>query len=199
MALKFRHLAVPQAKRALNKLIVNSSDEMSTVKEGRIDTMKIGIIGAGNVGGTLGTGWLRKGHDVIFGARDLADPKLQTLLKQTGAQAGTVQQAAAFGDVVALTVPWVAIEDAIRNAGKLAGKILLDCTNPTSSPQGEPQSKPSGAEQVAKWAGGARVVKIFNMTGFNNMANPKYDSAALTMLYAGDDSAAKRIAAQLAT
>src|SRR5260370_30163000 len=93
MALKFRRLAVPQAKRALNKLIVNSTDQLPTLEEGRIDTMKIGIIGAGNVGGTLGTGWLRKGHDVIFGARDLADPKLQTLLKQTGAQAGTVQQA----------------------------------------------------------------------------------------------------------
>ena len=55
--------------------------------------MKIGISGAGKVGGTLGTGWRRKGHDMMFGARDLADPKLEALLKQTGAHAGTVQQA----------------------------------------------------------------------------------------------------------
>jgi 8-hydroxy-5-deazaflavin:NADPH oxidoreductase len=143
--------------------------------------MKIGIIGAGNAGGTLGAGWRRKGHDVMFGARDLADPKLQTLLKQTGAQAGTVQQAAAFGDVVVLTVPFAAAEDAIRTAGRLGGKILLDCTNPMSSPQAAPQNTPSGAEQVAKWAGGARVV-----------------TEALTMFYAGDDSAAKATAAQLA-
>ena len=157
--------------------------------------MKIGIIGTGNVGGTLGTGWRRKGHEVIFGARDLADAKLQDLLRQSDAKVGSVREAAAFGEVVVLTVPWAAAQEAIRSAGKLSGKILLDCTNPiTNWPEVEMGDKLSGGEQVAQWAGGAVVVKIFNTTGYGNMANPKYGSEAVTMFYAGDDASAKATA-----
>jgi predicted dinucleotide-binding enzyme len=76
----------------------------------------------------------------------------------------------------------------------------LDCTNPllpdlsglTSGNTG------SGGEEVAGWTPGARVVKIFNTTGFGNMANPIYVAGPITMLYCGDDPAAKKIAAQLA-
>ena len=162
--------------------------------------MKIGIIGTGNVGGTLGTGWARKGHEVMFGARDLADTKLQRLLTQSDAKVSTVQDAASFGDVVVIAVPWPATEEAIRNAGKLSGKILLDCTNPiTTWPRIEMGNKISGGEQVGQWAGGAAVVKIFNTTGYANMANPKYGSEPVTMFYAADDSSAKVTASQLAT
>jgi predicted dinucleotide-binding enzyme len=161
--------------------------------------MKIGIIGTGNVGGTLGTGWARKGHEVMFGARDLADTKLQRLLTQSDAKMSTVQDAAAFGDVVVIAVPWPATEEAIRNAGKLSGKILLDCTNPiTTWPRIETGNKISGGEQVGQWAGGAAVVKIFNTTGYANMANPKYGSELVTMFYAADDPSAKVTASQLA-
>jgi predicted dinucleotide-binding enzyme len=161
--------------------------------------MKIGIIGAGNVGGTLGKGWRRKGHEVMFGARNLSDVKLQDLLRESGAKAGTIRDAAAFGEVLALTVPWQAAEEAIRSAGRLEGKVLLDCTNPvTSWPQVDESSKLSGGEQVAQWANDARVVKIFNTTGYSNMADPRYGSEALTMFYAGDDAAAKGTAGQLA-
>lgn len=131
--------------------------------------MKIGIIGAGNVGGTLGLGWAKRGHEVVFGVRDCADPKLKELLAAAGgrAKATPVREAAAGSDVVVLTVPWPAAEDALRNAGALSGKILLDCTNPlTPDLSGFTHAHTtSGGEQVAAWAPGARVVKIFQHHG----------------------------------
>jgi len=94
--------------------------------------MKIGIIGAGNVGGALGKGWAASGHEVKFGVRDPAKPEVTALLKQLGsaASASSVAEAAAFGEVVVLTTPWNATQTAIQSAGNLAGKILVDCTNP---------------------------------------------------------------------
>jgi 8-hydroxy-5-deazaflavin:NADPH oxidoreductase len=165
--------------------------------------MKIAIIGAGNVGGTLGAGWANRGHEVLFGVRDAADSKLKDLLARAGGKArvATVNEAAATADVVTLTVPWPAAQDALRSAGDLRGKILLDCTNPLK-PDLSGLSvgyTSSGGEQVAAWAPGARLVKIFNTTGFPNMANPEYREGRAMMLYCGDDAQAKTVAAQLAT
>lgn len=162
--------------------------------------MKIGILGCGNVGGTLGARWRQHGHEVLFGVRNLSDTKTQNLAKELNAKIGTAADASAFGDVVVLAVPWDAAEDAVKSAGNLSGKILLDCTNPvTKWPEVEIGAEFSGGERVARWATGASVVKIFNTTGYSNMANPKYGSDAVTMFYAGDDAAARTVAAQLAT
>jgi predicted dinucleotide-binding enzyme len=165
--------------------------------------MKIGIIGAGNVGGALGKGWARKGHSVVFGVRDASDPKLIALLKEAGpnARSASVPEAAAFGEVIVLATPWPAAQNAILNAGILAGKTLLDCTNPLKPDLSGLEVGPttSGAEQVASWARQAKVVKIFNTTGSSNMENPAYPQGAATMLYCGDDPGAKKSAARLAT
>ena len=164
--------------------------------------MKIAIIGAGNVGGTLGAAWANGGHEVIFGVRDTADPKLKDLPSRAGGKARvtTVKDAAAPAEVVALTVPWPAVQDALRSAGDMRRKILLDCTNPLNADLSglTVGHTASGAEQVAAWARGARVVKIFNTTGFPNMANPEYREGRSMMLYCGDDRPAKKVAAQLA-
>ena len=164
--------------------------------------MRIAVIGAGNVGGTLGTGWANRGHEIFFGVRDTADPKLEELRARVhgNAHAARVNEAVAAAEVVALTVPWPAAQDALRSAGDLGGKILLDCTNPLKPDLSglTVGYTASGAEQVAAWARGARVVKIFNTTGFSNMANPEYREGRSMMLYCGDDTEAKRVAAQLA-
>ena len=164
--------------------------------------MKIAIIGAGNVGGTLGVAWASRGHQVVFGVRDTTDPKLNALLARAGRQAGaaSVKDAAAAAEVVALTVPWPAAQNALGSAGDLRGKILLDCTNPLKPDLSGlvVAEKASGAEQVAAWAPGARVVKIFNTTGFPNMADPEYREGRSMMLYCGDDAQAKKVGAQLA-
>src|SRR6266568_4043560 len=94
--------------------------------------MKIAIIGAGNVGSTLGRAWARKGHDICFGVRHPQDDKTRQLVQSLGGkpQARTVAEAAAFGQVVVLATPWQATEAAVRAAGDLRGKTVLDCTNP---------------------------------------------------------------------
>src|ERR1700675_410869 len=94
--------------------------------------MKIAIIGAGTVVSTLGKGWAKKGHDVFFGVRNPKDEKTRQVVQSIGgkAQAGSVADAAAFGQIVVLAIPWNAAEATIRSAGDLRGKIVIDCTNP---------------------------------------------------------------------
>ncbi len=163
--------------------------------------MNIGIIGAGNVGGTLGRGWAKQGHAIMFSARD-ADPKLAKQLAELGskASAGTVAETAAFGDVVVLALPWSAAQEALQSAGDLAGKVLLDCTNPIKADFSwlEFGHTTSAAEQIAAWAPGAHVVKIFNQAGFEVLADPRFGDQVATTFYCGNDTVAKATAAQLA-
>jgi 8-hydroxy-5-deazaflavin:NADPH oxidoreductase len=164
--------------------------------------MKIAILGAGNVGGALGKGWAAKGHSIYFGVPQPQNEKMSALLKSVGknARAGTVHEASENAEVVVLATPWPATRDAVIAAGKLAGKIVIDCTNPL-----EPDLSglavghtTSAGEQVAQWAAGARVVKAFNTTGAGNMANTHYGDKEITMCVAGDDAAAKSVVMKLA-
>lgn len=163
--------------------------------------MSIGILGAGSVGGTLGTRWAQAGHQVVFGVRDPAAEKVRDLLQRAGpnATAASPREAAAQGEVLLLAVPWGAVEDALERAGEVSGKVLLDATNPLDEELGLTHGhSTSGGERVARLAKGARVVKIFNSTGFNNMADPDYGGQAATMFYCGDDADAKAVARRLA-
>jgi predicted dinucleotide-binding enzyme len=165
--------------------------------------VKISILGAGSVGGTLGRGWARKGHDVFFGVPNPADSKTQELLTNIGskARAGAVAEAAAASDVIVLATPWPATQDAIKAAGSLTGKILVDCTEPLKEDFSGLSLgyTTSGAEQVAHWAKGASVFKAFNQTGFKNMADPVYDGRKTVMFVCGDDAAQKPTVLQLAS
>ena len=117
-------------------------------------TMTIGIIGAGNVGGTLGTGWAKKGHSILFGVPDLSSPSVKAALERAGAsaKAGSVADAGAC-EVVVLATPWEATQSAIQNAGNLTGKVVLDCTNPLLPDLSGLAlgTTTSGGEQVAGW------------------------------------------------
>jgi predicted dinucleotide-binding enzyme len=163
--------------------------------------MKIAILGAGNVGGTLGRAWAKKGHEVFFGVPRPQEAKTQELLKTVGAKAraGSVAEAASFGEVIVLATPWQATQAAITAAGNLSGKILIDCTNPVKPDISglEVGFASSGAEQVAQWAKGAKVFKAFNTTGASNMANPAIKGIPLVMFVCGDDAAAKPTVLQL--
>src|SRR5262249_27426694 len=151
---------------------------------------------------TLGRAWVRNGHDVLFGVPDPTAPKMLNLLKAAGgkARAGSVAEAAAHGEVVVFATPWSAVRDAVRQAGDLTGKVILDCTNPLKEDLSGlvVGHATSGGEQVAAWASSQRVVKVFNTTGFENMAQPSYGGTPITMFLAGDDAEAKRVATQLA-
>lgn len=163
--------------------------------------MKIGILGYGSVGGTLGRGWAAKGHEIRFGGRHPESEEVGKLVGEIGdaASAGTVAETAAFGDVVVLAVPWGAVESALGEAGDLAGKPLLDATNPLGPDLAlDVADGVSGGQRVAALAPSAQVVKIFNSTGYDNMADPAYPDGAATMFYCGDDADAKEVAHGLA-
>ncbi len=170
--------------------------------------MRIAIIGAGNVGGTLGRRWAELGHDVIFGVRRPGDGagavKPGTALPPR-ARVASPNEAVTAADAVLLATPWGAVSAALEEAGAARGSLdgvpLLDATNPLGpefaldvGPAGE-----SGAERVQALAPRAHVVKVFNITGANNMSDPMYGSAPATMFYAGDNAAAKDVARVLAS
>lgn len=165
--------------------------------------MRIAVIGAGNVGGALGKLWAAKGHEIMFGVPDPKSGKLAALLASIGgrARAASVAEAASFAEIVVLATPWSAAEAAIRSLdGRLAGKILVDCTNPLAPDLSGLVigTDDSAGEQVARWARGARVVKAFNTIGAANFADPVFAGQAASMFVAGDDAAAKSMVSGLA-
>jgi predicted dinucleotide-binding enzyme len=170
--------------------------------------MKIGVVGAGNVGGALGKSWAKAGHQIKFGARNPGDPKHQPLLDACGPNAslGTNADAAQFGDVLVLATPWDATASALGECGNLQRKILIDCTNPLKFTPGTGLELAlghaiSGGETVAQWAPGARVVKAFNTYGYENFADasyPNYNGLKPVMFLAGDDAEARQTVSRLA-
>lgn len=161
--------------------------------------MKIAVIGTGHVGGALGSGWARAGHQVVFGSRTPQSLEVKQLLKGASkARSASLSEAAAAADIIALAVPWKAAPDVLRLlSAQVSRKVLIDCTNPAKEWPGMDHSGGSGGEQIARWADGAKVVKAFNTTGFENMQNPKFGDVAATMFYAGDDNEAKTLVRQL--
>ncbi|HTS48309.1 MAG TPA: NADPH-dependent F420 reductase [Bryobacteraceae bacterium] len=163
--------------------------------------MNIGIIGSGNVGGTLGTRWARNGHQVVFGSRNPQEADVKQLVAGAGktARAATLAEAATT-DVLLFAVPWPAAKDALAGLGNLTDKILIDATNPLLPDLSALAlgTTTSAGEQVAEWARGAKVVKAFNTVGNNIMANPSFHGEKPVLFYCGDDADAKKTVHQLA-
>lgn len=157
--------------------------------------MKVSVIGAGRVGGTLGSAFAVAGHEVSYGLRD---PEGEHAALREHGTPRSIGDAAAWAEVVVLAVPFGAARDALESAGDLGGKPLIDATNPigpglTLLHAGDG----SGAENVARWATNAKVVKAFNSTGYENMASPVYDDGPSVMPYCGDDEQACAMARTL--
>lgn len=164
--------------------------------------MKIGILGSGTVGQTLGAGFLKHGHQVMLGTRDPHKAEVRKWVQSTpGATAGTFEQAAQFGDLVVLATLGRAAEEAVALAGigNLAGKIVMDTTNPIA------ETPPAGGilayftgpneslgERIQALVPKANVVKAFNSVGAGKMINPAYTQGKPTMFFCGDNSAAKQ-------
>lgn len=160
--------------------------------------MTIAVIGTGNVGGTLGMRLAACGYDVVFGSRRPDSDDVQTLVNRAGAHARATQpdEAVEGADVVFLATPWNATGAVLASLGALGDTVLVDCTNPIRRGFSL-VAAPSGGEQVAAWSNSARVVKAFNTTGWENMADPDYGDHRLAMFYCGDDEEAKQTVASL--
>jgi predicted dinucleotide-binding enzyme len=155
--------------------------------------MKIGIVGAGNVGSSLGRLWAERGHGVTYGVRDPVSPRVAAL----GPEARVVglAEAVQFGEVVVIAVPSAAVDDVIRHGGDWAGKIVIDATNRMTPTPGGP---PSVAEEIAAMAPGARVVKAFNTIGAEQLARPDFGGMVASIFLCGDDAVAKATVSMLA-
>jgi 8-hydroxy-5-deazaflavin:NADPH oxidoreductase len=165
--------------------------------------MRVGILGSGLMGGKLGTIFARAGHEVVFSyAR--SDDKLKRLARDTGgnARAGTPAEAAQNAEALLLAVHWSRVDDVLNQAGDVTGKVILSCSLPmnvedTGLVVGHTSS---GAEDLAKKVPKAQVVSAFN-TVPSEVLFGVYEARSKTsrpsLIYCGDDSASKEIAAGL--
>jgi len=166
--------------------------------------VRVGVIGAGRIGGNAGRLFSRAGHEVLFSfSRDRA--KLEALAKEAGGVAGTPAEAARFGEVVMLSVPWALVDEALEVAGPLDGKVLIDTTNQFGRNENGnfgvlrlPDGL-SAAAYNARRAEDARLVKAYNtMTaGFQAEAAGRTGPDRVVMFYAGDDEGANTVVAGL--
>jgi 8-hydroxy-5-deazaflavin:NADPH oxidoreductase len=166
--------------------------------------MKIGIVGTGNMGRTLGVRWARAGHDVMFGSRDEAKAKEAALDASKSARWGDFAAAVSFGDVILYTLRGVPPSRVLREPQALVGKIVIDCNNSDLDPShpGEfaPAPVPSFAEQLAIDAPGARVVQAFNTVPHRiiELERERLAPRRISVFLCSDDAAAKATVKRLA-
>ena len=164
--------------------------------------LKIGVIGAGRIGGSLASLWAKAGHEVLVSSRH--PEQLQELARSLGpgGRAGTPRQAAVFGDVVLVSVPYGALPQIGRDLAKeLAGKIVLDTCNPYPQRDGdmalEARRKGTGVAS-AELLPGVRLVRAFNAIGYQSLRSEAHRAGKpVAIPLAGDDAEALRVAARL--
>jgi predicted dinucleotide-binding enzyme len=163
---------------------------------------RIGVIGSGNIGGTIGGLWVKKGHSVFFSSRH--PEELKDMIAKLGslAKAGTVEEAGAFGDVLFIAVPYGAVPQIGKDySAKMKGKVMLDACNAVSTRDGaiadEVEQNGIGVT-TQKYFPGVRIVRAFNTMSymvFAREANRRDPKLAIPI--AGDDPQAVQIAAAL--
>ncbi len=169
--------------------------------------MKVGVLGSGIVGQTLGAGFLHHGQQVMMGTRKPAEKGVRDWVAQNkGASAGTFAEAARFGDLIVLAVLGRVADKVIELAGKdnLAGKTLMDTTNPIADAppvdgvlQWFTGPNDSLGERIQRLAPEAHVVKAFNSVGSARMVNPRFEQGIPTMFLCGDNGPAKAQVAEV--
>ena len=163
--------------------------------------MAISILGAGGVGMALAGAFIARGESVHFGVRE--PDKYRDVVAALGPSAtiGTSAEAIGRSDLVILAVPYGAAGDIARSIPDWKGRILVDATNPLAPGLAglSVGTTTSGAEEIARQALGARVVKAFNTTGAESMADSRYPGGSVFMPVCGDDGDARARVVALAT
>src|SRR5438477_5982057 len=165
--------------------------------------MRVGILGSGLMGGKLGTIFARAGHEVVFSyAR--SEKKLEKLARDAGgkARAGTPAEAVQQADALLLAVHWSRVGDVLKQAGDLAGKVIVSCSLPMNDDDTAlvVTHTSSGAEKLAKRIPKARVVSAFNTVPSEvlfGVYEARRKATRPSLVYCGDDSRGKRVAAEL--
>ncbi|MDB4931191.1 MAG: hypothetical protein JWM10_3675 [Myxococcaceae bacterium] len=157
---------------------------------------KVGVLGSSNVGKTLALGFKKHGHDVRIGSREAA--KLAEWSAENGVSSGSFEEVAAHGEVVVLGVVGHAVEAVVKGvAGALAGKTVIDATNPIGGPPVKgilpyfTGANESLMERLQAAAPDARFVKAFSSVGAPNFVNPDFGGTRPTMFIAGNHADAK--------
>jgi predicted dinucleotide-binding enzyme len=160
--------------------------------------VRIGIVGAGRIGGNAARLLARAGHELVLSfSRD--QERLEQLASEIGAVAGTPREATKFGEVVVLSVPWSLVDEALGQAGPLDGKIVIDTTNQFGHRGLDDLGGPTAAEVNAARMPGARYTKAFNTltSGFQAEAAGRTGPNRVVMFLCGEDEEAKRIVSAL--
>src|SRR2546430_5546430 len=172
-------------------------------RNGRVSEMRVGILGSGLMGGKLGTIWARAGHEVVFSyAR--SEQKLTKLARDAKgkARAGTPREAAQEADTVLLAVHWSRVDDVLKQAGDVSGKVVVSCSLPMNADDSGLviAHTSSGAEELAKKVRKARVVSAFGTVPSEvlfGVFEARRKARRPSLVYCGDDASSKKIAAQL--
>jgi hypothetical protein len=163
--------------------------------------MRIGVVGSGRVGGTLGGVWVKAGHQVMFSSRSLENDKALATKLGPNARAGTPREAAAFGEVLLVSVPYGSLPDVGKDLKELLkGKVVIDTCNPFPGRDGEiaewARKKGAGIAS-AELLPGARLVRAFNAVGAGRMGSVHQEPGRVGMPIAGDDAKAIEVASRL--
>jgi 8-hydroxy-5-deazaflavin:NADPH oxidoreductase len=155
--------------------------------------VKIGIVGSGRLGATIGGLWVNAGHEVMFSSLDLEHDRALAARLGANARAGTPREAAAFGDVLLMAVPYSALPQLGRDlADLIKGKVVIDACNPIPARDGEmaTRAREKGAGLAsAELLPGARLVRAFNAIGHTRLPEAAHRQGERTgMPMAGDDA-----------
>ncbi len=154
--------------------------------------MKIAVLGAKIIGGTLARKWTKAGHEVMFGVRSVDNPETQALAQELGAAVGTAAEAIAFGEAVVFAIPGGAMEETIAAHGPaLAGKVVVDAANRMG---GGPMNSAAG---FAAHAPAAQVYRAFNSLGWEMFENPLFGDTPADLFYCGPAGAGQAAVEEL--
>src|SRR5467141_1366307 len=158
--------------------------------------MRIGILGSGLMGGKIGTIFARAGHEVVF-----SYSRSEQNLKKLGRH-GTPRKAAQDADALLLAVHWSRVDDVLKQAGDVSGKVIVSCSLPMNADDTDLviAHKSSGAEELAKKVPKARVVSAFGTVPSEvlfDVFERRRNATRPSLVYCGDDASGKKVGAQL--
>jgi 8-hydroxy-5-deazaflavin:NADPH oxidoreductase len=157
--------------------------------------MKIAVIGSGNVGGALAQGWAKAGHEITFGVRNKDEFKGNRLNGTKNITIATISEAVKKSEVIVISAVPQAVQSIAEAMGDVSNKVIIDTMN---SVRVKPEPYSNTTEALVQLTNCKDIVKCFNTTGAENMANPMYQGKGIDMFYAGDSDKAKKVAEQLA-